>query len=162
MAKLFLSFIKLLSISFSANLHDLGKLAVPNAILNKPGKLTKEEFDLIKRHTYYTRRALQRIDGFEEITEWAANHHEKLNGTGYPFGIGENSGKLDFNARLLSVLDMYQALTERRPYREGSMHDHAIEIIRSSNHGGLDDSVIDGVDRAFKDKQEEVSVPDEN
>ena len=68
-------------------LHDVGKLRVPNSILEKPGKLTDEEFNIIKEHTYYTRWILKDVDGFEKIANWAAFHHEKLNGKGYPFHL---------------------------------------------------------------------------
>jgi HD-GYP domain-containing protein (c-di-GMP phosphodiesterase class II) len=63
----------------AADLHDIGKLAVPNNILDSPNKLTNEEFGVIKKHSYFTRLALQELKGFEDITEWASNHHEKLN-----------------------------------------------------------------------------------
>ncbi len=68
-------------------LHDLGKVAVPNAILNKPGKLDPEEFDVIRAHTYHTYHILSTIGGFEEIAIWAAFHHERLDGKGYPFHV---------------------------------------------------------------------------
>ena len=69
----------------AGNLHDVGKLRVPNAILEKPGKLTEEEFNVVKEHPYYTRWILMNVDGFDKIADWAACHHEKLNGNGYPF-----------------------------------------------------------------------------
>lgn len=101
----------------AASLHDLGKLAIPGAILDKRGRLTKEEIRIVQSHTYYTKFALSKIDNFNEIKEWAGNHHEKLNGNGYPEGIAV--AKLDFNSRLMAVLDIFQALVENRPYREG-------------------------------------------
>ena len=111
----------------AANLHDLGKLAVSNSILDKNGALTENECTLMQSHTYYTRQVLSKIDGFEDITDWAANHHEKLDGSGYPYGI--NGDHLCFEARLMGCLDMYQALTEPRPYREkGLSHKQTMEI----------------------------------
>lgn len=97
-------------------LHDLGKLAVPNYILEKPGKLTEREFSVIKQHSYYTYRILEQIDGFSVIAEWAAYHHETLDGSGYPFRIGENS--LRMGSRIIAVSDVFCALTENRPYRQ--------------------------------------------
>ncbi|AIF54211.1 HD-GYP domain-containing protein [Pelosinus sp. UFO1] len=97
-------------------LHDLGKLAVPNEILEKPGQLTSQEFSLIKQHTYYTYRILEQIDGFETIAEWAAYHHETLDGSGYPFRIKES--QLKNGSRIVAVADVFAALTENRPYRK--------------------------------------------
>ncbi|MDR7868789.1 MAG: HD domain-containing protein [Sporomusaceae bacterium] len=98
-------------------LHDLGKLAVPNHILEKPGKLTPREFMIIKQHVYYTHRILTQIDGFELIAEWAAFHHETLDGTGYPFRIPP--ANLRLGSRIVAVADAYAALREHRPYRPG-------------------------------------------
>lgn len=116
-----------LKLIVAANLHDIGKLAIPNSILDKPGKLSKEEFDIIKTHSNYTRTCLEPLDGFKDIIEWASNHHEKLNGTGYPNGI--TGDKLDFNSRLMACLDIYQALTEDRPYREALSHEQSMKIL---------------------------------
>lgn len=124
----------------AADLHDIGKLAVPNDILDKPGKLTKEEFEIVKKHPHLTRLALQEIKGFEDITEWASNHHEKLNGQGYPFG--KSAKDLDFNSRLVACLDIYQALTEVRPYREALTHARAMEIVNEMTEDGYIDAKI--------------------
>lgn len=137
-----------MKLRIAANLHDIGKLAVPNEILDKPGKLTIEEFDIIKKHPYYTRVALQQITGFEDITEWAANHHEKLNGQGYPFGLRAES--LDFNSRLMACLDIYQALTEDRPYRKPLSHNQTMKILKDmKDNGFLDGNIINDINIAF-------------
>jgi HD-GYP domain-containing protein (c-di-GMP phosphodiesterase class II) len=132
----------------AADLHDVGKLAVSNAILDKNGPLESVEVDAIQRHTYYTRVSLQEIHGFEEITEWAANHHEKLDGSGYPFRLpGE---RLDFNSRLLCCLDIYQALTELRPYREALSHEKALGIMQEMvGAGKLDSSIVEDIGEVF-------------
>ncbi|MGH2332028.1 HD-GYP domain-containing protein [Thermoanaerobacter mathranii] len=117
-------------IKIAGLLHDLGKLAVPNFILDKPDKLTEEEFMVIKSHTYYTKKILKEIGGIDDIAEWAANHHEKLDGSGYPEGLkGDEIGEID---RHIAVCDMYQALTEDRPYRKGLEPKQAIDIIARS------------------------------
>ncbi|MCX7779883.1 MAG: HD domain-containing protein, partial [Negativicutes bacterium] len=95
--------------------HDLGKLAIPNHLLEKPGKLTGREFAIIKQHAYYSYRILEQIDGFTTIAEWAAYHHETLDGSGYPFRIGHD--KLRLGSRILATADVFTALTEDRPYR---------------------------------------------
>ncbi|WP_427337700.1 HD-GYP domain-containing protein [Caloranaerobacter sp. DY30410] len=137
-----------LKLIIAADLHDLGKLAIPNSILDKNSKLTEKEFDIIKTHTYYTRIVLSEISGFKEITEWAANHHEKLDGSGYPFG--KNNKQLDFNSRLMACLDIYQALTEERPYRKPMPHYKAIEILRQiANSGGIDIAIVNDIDKVF-------------
>ncbi|WP_035377682.1 HD-GYP domain-containing protein [Fervidicella metallireducens] len=118
----------------SALMHDIGKLAIPNSILDKNGKLTDKEFTIMKSHTYYTRAVLSRINGFSDITNWAANHHEKLSGRGYPFGIEGNN--LSLEERIMSVCDMYEALTADRPYRKGMSKDDALKIIDNSATNG--------------------------
>ncbi|MCV6607751.1 MAG: HD domain-containing protein [Campylobacterales bacterium] len=141
-------FNKTMELLIAANLHDLGKLAVPNKILDKNGKLTLDEFETIKTHTYYTRQALTKIDGFERITNWASNHHEKLDGTGYPYGIDKES--LCFESRLMSCLDIYQALTEDRPYREGMNHQKALEIMEDMvSKGFIDGKIVEDIDKVL-------------
>lgn len=132
----------------AADLHDIGKLTVPNDILDKPDKLSDEEFCIIKKHTYYTRLALQEIKGFEEITEWASNHHEKLNGKGYPFS--KMAEDIDFNSRLMACLDIYQALTEERPYRKELSHEKAMEILSDMMRAGfIDTKITNDIELAF-------------
>ena len=137
-----------IKLMIAADLHDIGKLAIPNSILDSPTKLTAEEFETVKKHPYLTRVALQGIKGFEDITEWASNHHEKLNGKGYPFG--KTAKDLDFNSRLMACLDIYQALTEERPYRIALNHGEAMNILTSMKNDGLIDSKItDDIDYVF-------------
>lgn len=132
----------------AVDLHDLGKLAIPNSILDAQRKLTNDEFALIESHTYYTRKALSKIHGFEEITEWASNHHEKLNGLGYPYG--KTAKELDFNSRLVGCLDIYQALTEERPYRTGLSHKQAMNIMKEMVSGGfIDSKVVNDINIVF-------------
>jgi putative nucleotidyltransferase with HDIG domain len=104
-------------LSRAALLHDLGKLSVPNSILDKQGKLTESEFKVMKGHSLLSRQILARLGTFEEIAQIAGNHHEKLDGTGYPYGLGAE--QLGLDSRLLAVADVYAALSEDRPYREG-------------------------------------------
>jgi len=133
----------------AADLHDIGKLAVPNSILEAPRKLTYDEYEVIKEHSYYTRIALQEIKGFEDIVEWASNHHEKLNGQGYPFGKPHK--ELDFNSRLMGCLDIYQALTEARPYRPSLSHKVAMRILNDmKNDGNIDCKITEDIEYIFK------------
>ena len=108
--------------------------------MDKPGRLTNGEFTIIKSHTYYTRLILEKIKGMKEISEWASNHHETLRGTGYPEGIGADM--LSFESRIITVCDIYQALTEARPYREGMPKSKAMKIINSLVEKGDVDSIV--------------------
>src|SRR3990170_5269048 len=122
-------------------LHDLGKVAVPNAILNKPGKLDPEEFDIIRAHTYHTYHILSTIGGFEEIAIWAAFHHERLDGKGYPFHVrGED---IPLGSRIMCVADVFTAVTENRPYRKGTGRNETLPILQNmARSGALDDHIV--------------------
>lgn len=98
-------------------LHDLGKLRVPDEILEKPGKLDAMERRIINTHSFETFRILHNIAGFEEITPWAAWHHEEPDGSGYPFHLKGDT--LPLEARILRVADIFQAMVQVRPYRVG-------------------------------------------
>lgn len=100
----------------AALLHDIGKLSVPNTILEKPGKLTSEEWEVVKKHPHYTLEVLRRVPGFGELSEVAAAHHEKLDGSGYFRGWGAE--QMNKPARILAVADIFDALSAKRPYRD--------------------------------------------
>ncbi len=97
-------------------LHDLGKLNVPDEILEKPGPLTEEEKMTMMRHSFESYQILSRISGFEQIAQWAAFHHEALAGTGYPFRKDKKG--LSIEAKIVAVADVFQALSQKRPYRD--------------------------------------------
>ncbi|MGQ9556671.1 MAG: HD domain-containing phosphohydrolase [Desulfurispora sp.] len=115
-------------------LHDLGKLSVPESILEKPGRLTEAEFDVIKQHTYYTYHILNQVPQLERIRDWAAFHHEKLDGNGYPFKV--DAGRLDTGCRLMAVADVFAALVEDRPYRPGMPVEKALDILSLNARAG--------------------------
>jgi HD-GYP domain-containing protein (c-di-GMP phosphodiesterase class II) len=110
-------------------LHDLGKLAVRNEVLEKPSKLNVTEFNEIRSHTFYTYRLLQAIKEFETINIWASLHHEKLNGKGYPFHLTAKS--IPMGSRIMAVADIFTAITENRPYRKGMDNDQVVTVLRS-------------------------------
>jgi putative nucleotidyltransferase with HDIG domain len=124
----------------AALLHDLGKLAIPNLILDKPDRLTDDEFAQIKKHPYYTAVILGQIPGFGRITEIAAAHHEKLNGTGYHLGL--TGDKLDIEMRILAVADIYDALTAARPYRAAMPLEQALAILQKDAGVALDPDCV--------------------
>lgn len=114
-------------LAISGLLHDLGKLAVPNEVIDKPGGLTPFEFQLIKTHPYYTKRILLNIKEFDHITKWAGNHHESLDGEGYPEGLQKN--QLSLEERMVTICDVYQALTEKRSYRDALPQSEVYKIM---------------------------------
>lgn len=109
-------------------LHDVGKLGISNRILDKSGPLTPEERDTIELHPKYTWEILSRVEAFRDFAWMASIHHEKLDGSGYPFKL--RADEIDEPARMLVVADIYEALTATRPYREGMTPERSIAILR--------------------------------
>ena len=131
-----------IKMEIAGNLHDIGKLVVPRSILEKNGKLTDSEYNVIKEHPYYTRLVLMDIEGFEEIRDWAGFHHEKLNGRGYPFHI--EPSELNKGSRIMAVADIFSAITEDRPYRAGMSKDKVIAILNEDvQRGDIDKDIVD-------------------
>lgn len=112
----------------AGNLHDLGKIVIPNFILDKPDDLNKDESAIMRQHPYFTYTVLNTIGGISQITEWAAFHHERLDGSGYPFHLG--SDKLGMGSRIMAVADIFTALSEDRPYRKGLNQDEVLPILQ--------------------------------
>jgi len=111
----------------AALLHDIGKLRVPNSILDKPGKLDGAEWQVVQEHPRLTREILSRIGPFRELAIIAGAHHERLDGAGYPDRL--TAPQLPVEARIIAAADVYGALTEDRPYRAGMSHEQALEIM---------------------------------
>lgn len=127
----------------AALLHDLGKLGVPNTILDKSEHLTSEEWEVVVQHPRLTREILSRIASFGELAEVAGAHHEKLDGSGYPDGL--TAHQLSLEARIVAVADVYQALIERRPYREGMSHAEAMVVLHRLAGDKLDPHCVAAV-----------------
>lgn len=115
-------------ISTAAMLHDVGKIAVPTSILRKPGALTEEEFDLMKRHTTIGAMIVQAMPNMHDIVDGVRSHHERWDGKGYPDGLAEEN--IPFLGRLLAVADAFSAMTTDRPYRKGMSWPVAAHRIR--------------------------------
>lgn len=115
-------------ITIAANLHDLGKLAIPSEILNKPSRLSSFEYDIIKGHPFYTYKILSQIEGFSDIAKWASFHHEHLDGTGYPFHL--KGDEIPLVSRIVAISDLFVALIENRPYRAGMDKKQIIDILK--------------------------------
>ncbi len=148
----------------AAYLHDLGKLAVPLEIIDKPGRLNEKERNIMLCHAFYTYQVLEEVEGFEVITDWSALHQERLNGTGYPFH--RTAKELSLGARIMAVADVFTALTENRPYRRGLDRAKTLGILRRQNESGeLDGTVVqlleehyDEVDAARAEAQKDAIV----
>ena len=129
------------SVSIAGKLHDLGKIGVPDSILLKPGKLTKDEFDLVKQHPVVGVNILGNISSLARVIPAIRHHHERFDGKGYPDGIkGEN---IPLWARLMAVADTYHALTSDRPYRDGMSLQKAMDIILTARGTQLCPACVD-------------------
>jgi HD-GYP domain-containing protein (c-di-GMP phosphodiesterase class II) len=117
-------------------LHDIGKLAISNRILDKPGKLTRAELATVREHPMLTERILERVPCFRHLAPLAGAHHERLDGGGYPRGL--SGAELTMPMRMLAVADVYEALTSDRPYRAARSPDAALDIIRADVPGRFD------------------------
>jgi HD-GYP domain-containing protein (c-di-GMP phosphodiesterase class II) len=111
-----------------ALLHDIGKLAVSNRILDKPARLTPAEFERVKEHPLFTQWVLERVSCFESLAPVAGAHHERLDGGGYPRGL--SAPDLTMPMRVLAVADVYEALTAERPYRDALPEEDALDLMR--------------------------------
>lgn len=134
----------------AAYLHDLGKMAIPSEILEKPGRLTAEERQVMQSHVYYTYEVLAGIQGFDLINEWSALHQERVDGKGYPFHY--DARELSLGARTMAVADVFTALTEDRPYRKGVSREAAFEMLRGMGENGHLDRQIVGLVLAHFDE----------
>jgi putative nucleotidyltransferase with HDIG domain len=119
----------------AALLHDIGKLGVSNTILDKPGKLTHEEMEIVKRHPHHTYEILSRVKSFSKFADLAASHHERIDGKGYHRGLpGE---QLSTSTRILAVADIYEALASKRPYRQDLSGDEVMTIMNKMLGNGI-------------------------
>lgn len=124
-----------------AFLHDVGKIAIPDAILLKPGKLTVEEFTIMKTHVSHGGDIIRSYDWLKDADEVVRCHHEKFDGSGYPQGlVGE---EIPLNARIFAVADVFDALTSRRPYKEPFSVAASIAIIEEARGSHFDPVVAD-------------------
>ncbi|MGA2367353.1 MAG: HD domain-containing phosphohydrolase [Dehalococcoidia bacterium] len=124
-----------------ALLHDIGKAAVPNTILSKPGKLTDEEWVLIRSHVKRGHEMLQDMDLPENVMDMVLNHHERLDGSGYPNGI--RGDKLSTESRILGICDVVEAMSSHRPYRPARKKDEIITELKSGRDRIYDPKVVD-------------------
>jgi HD-GYP domain-containing protein (c-di-GMP phosphodiesterase class II) len=131
-------------------LHDIGKLRQPDELLDKPGKLNAEEYLHIQKHCFDTYAILKNIHGLEKITQWATQHHERIDGSGYPEQLCK--GEISLEARIVAVADVFQALAQTRPYRDAMSQNELMKILNEmSREGKLDQNIMDCVNRHAAD-----------
>ncbi|MFA5793723.1 MAG: HD domain-containing phosphohydrolase [Candidatus Brocadiia bacterium] len=138
----------------AALLHDLGKLAIPNELLDKAEALTPQEYAIIKRHPYFGYVLLNAIPGFDEIAEWTLYHHEQLNGKGYPFGVDMDN--ISQGARIIAVADKFTAMTEDRAYHKKMPTEKAIQILEEDAKKNAIDKRILEVLKKIVGKEESI------
>lgn len=126
-------------LEYAGLLHDIGKIGIPEYILNKPGKLSDSEFDIIKVHPKVGTDIIKNISGLNEISEWILYHHERIDGKGY-YKI--NKENIPLEARIIAVADTFSALVTNRPYRQGMKYEKAIEIMKECSGSQLDDEIL--------------------
>ncbi|MGB6197982.1 MAG: HD domain-containing phosphohydrolase [Candidatus Acidiferrales bacterium] len=135
----------------AALLHDIGKLSVPNTILDKPGKLTAQEWETVRLHPYYTQRILERISGFAHLAFLASTHHEKLDGSGYYRNL--RGPQLPISSRAMVVADIYDALSAKRPYRDALPTETVLQIMGKEVPQALDADCFNALKTWLQRKQ---------
>lgn len=121
-------------------IHDIGKIGIPRAILDKPGRLTEEEFNTIKEHPLIGARILIPIKVFVDVVPIVLQHHERYDGSGYPQGLAADS--ISLGARILAVADVYDAMISNRPYRSGMVKERILELIKEKAGIDFDPEVV--------------------
>jgi HD-GYP domain-containing protein (c-di-GMP phosphodiesterase class II) len=133
----------------AALLHDIGKLGVPNAILDKPGKLTEDEFARVREHPRLTLEILSPISGFERVAEVACAHHERLDGTGYWRGL--SATELDMDMRIIAAADVFDALSAARPYRRALPINEVFELLDKIACSHLDPDCVAALHQLYSE-----------
>ncbi|MBW1842605.1 MAG: HD-GYP domain-containing protein, partial [Deltaproteobacteria bacterium] len=131
-------------IRVAALLHDYGKIGVPDAILKKQGRLTEEEYQIVKTHVVKTMEILDQVNFegiYSQVPDIAGSHHEKLDGSGYPRGLKEK--EIPLGAKIIAVADFFEAITSKRHYREPMAIDRAFGLLRDECGRHLDEKVVD-------------------
>ncbi|MFH1222844.1 MAG: HD-GYP domain-containing protein [Pseudomonadota bacterium] len=147
---------QLKELELASVLHDIGKLGIPDKILKKPGRLTKQEYEIMQQHSVKGEKMLEGIADLEHYKQYVRAHHERYDGFGYPDGLKGMS--IPLVSRILFVADSYDAMTSDRPYRKGTDSNVALdEIIRCSGTQ-FDPQIVEIFIRMMREKQEEDVV----
>jgi HD-GYP domain-containing protein (c-di-GMP phosphodiesterase class II) len=127
-------------LEMGALLHDIGKIGVPDGILNKPGRLTTEEYEFVKRHPEFGWAVIRKLPGLEQTSLYVLHHHENFDGTGYPAKL--KGSEIPIGSRIVSVIDAFDAMVSSRPYRKGLPLEEAIQRLHQSSGTQFDPAVI--------------------
>jgi hypothetical protein len=138
-------------VRLAAAVHDVGKINVPRAILNKPGRLTDDEFELMKRHASDGSLMVSILDD-EELTSFVRHHHERLDGTGYPDGLSGDA--IPLGARIIAVADTFDAIISTRPYRRARSHKQAMDVLVADAGSKLDKAAVQAFRRGYAGRRE--------
>jgi len=129
------------TIRIGALLHDIGKIGVPDAVLQKPGRLTEEEFTLIRQHPQIGRRILEKLGHFEKYLPIVELHHEDIDGNGYPYGL--RAERIPLGARIVHVADAYDAMTTDRSYRKALPLERVRVVMRQAAGSQFDPHLVE-------------------
>jgi putative nucleotidyltransferase with HDIG domain len=138
---------RLRALATGALVHDIGKLSVPDAILQKPGALTDEEFTTIQRHPEWGEKMLIELGFPVDVRQLVRDHHERLDGSGYPHGY--EGSLISFDTRILAVCDVYDALISRRVYREAWTHERAVGLLHEESGTSFDAKCVAALERVL-------------
>ncbi len=148
---------RLRTLALGGLLHDMGKLSVPNRILRKPGPLEDSELDVIRRHPAWGDELLCELGGFSPaVRRLVLDHHERLDGTGYPRGL--TAGELDLETRILSVADVYDALVSERVYREAWSHERAVALLHEQIGTAFDARCVQALERVLREPERDRAL----
>lgn len=147
---------ELKELEYSALFHDIGKIGVPNEILNKPSRLTEEEFQVMKSHPEMSAEILSGFTIFEKAAVNAKHHHERFDGRGYPDGLKED--KIPLCARIILIADTFDAMTSTRPYRKGLPYAVAYEELLRFSGSQFDPKLVQAFIRGMR-KEEDLGEP---
>lgn len=142
-------------LEYAALLHDIGKLGVSEAVLNKEGKLNEEEWEEIRKHPQIGKDILSRVEGLRKILDWILYHHERCDGKGY---YGLSYEEIPYPSLMISVADTFSAITMDRSYREGKSYEQAVEILQECKGKQLDSDLVDSFLRISRDQIEEAKT----
>ena len=131
---------QLRNVEVGAMIHDIGKVATPESILNKPGALTTEEFEVMKSHPEAGAKIIKPITALGKASELVLSHHEKLDGSGYPQGLLADA--ISIETRIVTIADIFDALYTDRPYRKGMSLEKSLSIIKEDAERGKLDPVL--------------------
>jgi HD-GYP domain-containing protein (c-di-GMP phosphodiesterase class II) len=148
---------ELIELKRAALLHDIGKLSVPNSILDKPAPLDAEEWETVRLHPYYTQRILEHIRGLERLAFVSASHHERLDGRGYFRGL--KGDQIPFGSQVLATADIYDALSTPRPYRPALPEEMALKIMERDRGIGLHGECLDALAEVLEEGAEMGDLP---